>query len=56
MASRVETSRARSAAALAPVMVGHFLRRPAEQQHQVAGVPAGELPLVGEGVPPPVRV
>ena len=39
-----------------PVAARHAFRCPAEQQHQVAGVTASQVPFVGEVVPPPMRV
>ena len=34
----------------------HVVGRPTQQQHEVAGVAPGELPLVRVGVPPPMGV
>jgi hypothetical protein len=50
MWARPSTSRAGT------IPARHVLRRPTEQQHEIAGVGSGEFPLVGEAVPPPVRV
>ena len=34
----------------------HLFRGPPHQQHQVASIAAGQLPFMGEAVPPPLRM
>jgi hypothetical protein len=38
------------------VVAGHVVGTPTEHEHEVTGVAAGELSLVGEAVPPSVGV